>query len=127
VSIEETHSFYRRRSLVIRSLRHHTFVSLVHTLLSLPSSAPHSSDATIPSHEVMNGMNRRQAYTLYSCHLLSAWNARCYEFAAVSILFGVTDCSDADEIRFFSLMPLILEGYVLCPFCMLLLYLLTAP
>ena len=34
----------------------------------------------------MNGMNRRQAYTLYFCHLLSAWNARCYEFAAVSIL-----------------------------------------
>jgi iron-regulated transporter 1 len=28
-------------------------------------------------------MDRPQAYTLYTCHALSAWNARSYEFAAV--------------------------------------------
>ena len=28
-------------------------------------------------------MDRPQAYTLYACHALSAWNARSYEFAAV--------------------------------------------
>jgi iron-regulated transporter 1 len=30
-----------------------------------------------------DGMNRRQAYTLYINHALSTWNARSYEFAAV--------------------------------------------
>src|ERR1700749_5006424 len=29
------------------------------------------------------GLHRREAYTLYSSHTLSAWNARSYEYAAI--------------------------------------------
>ena len=32
---------------------------------------------------VNEGMTRRQALNLYTSHLLSTWNARTYEFAAV--------------------------------------------
>jgi iron-regulated transporter 1 len=31
-----------------------------------------------------NGMARSQAFNLYTSHLLSTWNIRSYEFAAVS-------------------------------------------
>lgn len=31
-----------------------------------------------------NGMTRSQALSLYTSHLLSTWNIRTYEFAAVS-------------------------------------------
>lgn len=31
------------------------------------------------------GMTRSQAFNLYTSHLLSTWNVRTYEFAAVSI------------------------------------------
>jgi iron-regulated transporter 1 len=31
-----------------------------------------------------NGMTRPQAFNLYTSHLLSTWNIRTYEFAAVS-------------------------------------------
>ena len=64
----------------------------------------------------MNGMNRRQAYTLYFCHLLSAWNARCYEFASVmisSLHLGL----EIDENRFFSFTLRTLADYVPCPTC----------
>src|ERR1700753_103939 len=64
----------------------------------------------------MNGMNRRQAYTLYFCHLLSAWNARCYEFSSVSIS-SLCMGLEADENGSFSFTPRILEDYVLCPIC----------
>ena len=32
---------------------------------------------------VNGGMTRKQALNLYTSHLLSTWNARTYEFAAV--------------------------------------------
>jgi iron-regulated transporter 1 len=37
-----------------------------------------------------NGMTRSQAFNLYTSHLLSTWNIRSYEFAAVSA--GSGDC-----------------------------------
>jgi iron-regulated transporter 1 len=34
--------------------------------------------------ELEEGMTRSQAWNLYTSHFLSTWNARTYEFAAVS-------------------------------------------
>jgi solute carrier family 40 (iron-regulated transporter), member 1 len=35
-----------------------------------------------------NGMTRSQAFNLYTSHILSTWNVRQYEFAAVSAGWG---------------------------------------
>lgn len=47
-------------------------------------TAPTSPLLTAIPEDEQNGMNKPQAYSLYTSHFLSTWNVRTYEFAAVS-------------------------------------------
>jgi iron-regulated transporter 1 len=54
-----------------------------------PGGVHIENDSLIPRSETAlniepNGMTRPQAFNLYTSHLLSTWNIRTYEFAAVS-------------------------------------------
>jgi solute carrier family 40 (iron-regulated transporter), member 1 len=59
-------------------------------------SIPESQDDEEPNETALErrSMSRSQALNLYTSHLLSTWNARTYEFAAVSLsvrAFGLMD------------------------------------
>jgi hypothetical protein len=48
------------------------------------SRTPQEGEAAMPDAHSQAGMTREQAASLYISHALSTWNARTYEFAAVS-------------------------------------------
>jgi len=60
-------------------------------LLELPSNATLSAlEIDEDESASRGGMTRYQAYNLYTSHILSTWNARQYEFAAVILQDHVT-------------------------------------
>ncbi len=61
-----------------------------HTTTTSDVNASHGLDHTLLTSDDAEGnveyMTKAQAWNLYTTHMLSTWNARTYEFAAVSYL-----------------------------------------